>query len=291
MNNNLKQVIEKSLSDHVSDSVQITGIRSAGGGCINEAAVVDTNRGKFFAKWNDAKRYPGMFEAEAKGLQLLDHSKCVAVPELIGVLHTESTSCLLMANVISGVRQANFSTDFGRGLAAMHKHTADTFGLDHDNYIGSLPQYNKPHTDWTSFFASMRLEVQSAMAFDSGKIGNQHLKRLQSLYKRFEDIFPNEPPALLHGDLWGGNYMTGPDGKAVVFDPAVYYGHREMDLGMSKLFGGFEAPFYDAYNETYPLEKGWQHRTDICNLYPMFVHLNLFGLSYLSGIDAVLRRF
>ena len=116
-------------------------------------------------------------------------------------------------------------------------------------------------------------------------------KMFSKLYYRLEDIVPSESPALLHGDLWSGNYMTSARGEPTLIDPAVYYGHREMDIGMTKLFGGFAEPFYSAYNSVFPMESGWEARVDLCNLYPLMVHVNLFGGSYLSQVNSILNKF
>jgi len=180
---------------------------------------------------------------------------------------------------------------FGAQLARMHKHSSKTFGLDHNNYIGSLPQSNNHHSAWSDFFILGRLEPQIKLALDAKRIGSEMVKLFNRLFQRIENIFPPEPPALLHGDLWSGNYMRGKAGEPVLIDPAVYFGHREMDLAMTKLFGGFENEFYQSYQEEFPMEKDWQQRADICNLYPLLVHVNLFGGSYASQISIILSRF
>ena len=116
-------------------------------------------------------------------------------------------------------------------------------------------------------------------------------RKFSALFERLPDIFPAEKPALLHGDLWSGNYITGKNGEAWLIDPAVYYGNREADIAMTRLFGGFNATFYSAYNDEYPLESGWEERLDYFNLYPLLVHINLFGSSYLNQIQNILSKF
>jgi fructosamine-3-kinase len=116
-------------------------------------------------------------------------------------------------------------------------------------------------------------------------------EQFERFFIRLPDIFPEEPASLVHGDLWSGNYMTGAGGQAVIIDPAVYYGHREMDIGMSRLFGGFAAGFYESYNHEYPLASGWLERVELCNLYPLMVHVNLFGGSYVNSVKNILRQF
>jgi len=129
------------------------------------------------------------------------------------------------------------------------------------------------------------------MARDHGNAGSDTVRAFDRFYRKLDEIFPVEAPSLIHGDLWNGNYMVNENGEAVIIDPAVYYGHREMDLGMSKLFGGFSAGFYEAYNQQYPLEKDWKERLDYCNLYPLMVHVNLFGGGYLNSVKSILRNF
>jgi fructosamine-3-kinase len=180
----------------------------------------------------------------------------------------------------------------GIGLARLHKTTQNTFGLHYDNYIGSLTQSNTPPADsWTEFFIHQRLEPMLKMAVDSGKAEPDLIPKFESLYSKLDEIFPQEKPALLHGDLWSGNCMADDNGDPVIYDPAVYYGHREMDLAMTKLFGGFESEFYEAYQEEFPLEKHWEQRIAICNLYPLLAHVNLFVGSYIQSIKNIINRY
>lgn len=286
-----EQHIQSILSDTFRREISVSDISYTGGGCINETAKVITSEGIFFAKWNDAKRYPGMLETEAKGLQLLKEANEIKVPDVISHAIIVPAQYLILENIEGGSRERDFWDKFGQRLAKLHKHTSEKFGLDHDNYIGSLPQSNRQHSSWTEFFILERLEPQIKLARDKNKIDNRTIKQFDNLFIQLEKIFPSEKPALLHGDLWNGNYMAGSKGEPVIIDPAVYFGHREMDLGMTKLFGGFSSEFYEAYHREFPLENDWQSRTDICNLYPLMVHVNLFGGSYAMQVENILRRF
>lgn len=277
--------VERLLNAHVQSS------RPASGGCINECAVISTTRGDFFLKWNRADAYPGMFEAELRGLHLLRETKTVKVPEPIVVGEARGFSWILMEAITAARRQRDYWQEFGRSLASLHRGTADRFGLDHDNYIGSLPQKNAWRATWLEFCVELRLEPQLRMAIDSGLLNGDDAKHFQRLYAQLDSIFPDEPPSLLHGDLWSGNFITGPDGEAWLIDPAVYYGHREMDIAMSRLFGGFDGGFYDAYNEAHPLANGWEERIEIAQLYPVLVHVNLFGGGYVGSVREIVRRF
>ena len=215
----------------------------------------------------------------------------IPVPEVVFSGTHNEVAYLVLKFIESTSRKVHFWDDFGRRLARLHKHKAKHFGLDQDNYIGSLPQSNRKHDNWTSFFIKERLEFQVKLAGDQGKINRETIKAFERFYQKIEEIFPEEPASLVHGDLWGGNYMVNENGSAVIIDPAVYYGLREMDLGMSKLFGGFSTEFYEAYHDEYPLEKDWEQRLDYCNLYPLMVHVNLFGGGYLNSVKSILRRF
>ena len=157
--------------------------------------------------------------------------------------------------------------------------------------MGSLPQANTFHSDWSSFFIEERLEPQLVAARDSGYFSSHDDERFQRLFKSFPSICPAEKPSLVHGDLWSGNYIVSDEGRACLIDPAVYYGHREVDIAMTTLFGGFDPEFYSSYDEAFPMEKGWEDRLEIYNLYPLLVHLNLFGAGYLGSIERIIRRF
>ena len=270
---------------------QIKSIEKAGGGDINEAALFNSTEGQFFVKWNDVRRFPGMFEKEALGLELLRQAEEIQVPKPIYHDEIKGKGFLMMEAVITGEPTSNFWFTFGNRLAELHKHSSESFGLQHDNYIGSLHQSNTTSFSWTEFFVTQRLEPQLQMARDSGKADSGLSKKFNALFPKIESLFPEEKPALLHGDLWSGNFMVDSRGEAVLIDPAVYYGHREMDIAMTKLFGGFDEEFYSAYHSNRPLESGWQERMELCNLYPLMVHVNLFGGSYLSQVEGILKRF
>jgi fructosamine-3-kinase len=291
MESSLQTAIAESLQSEFGKETSITDFQNVGGGCINQTAIINTTQGNFFVKWNDKHLYPNMFVAEARGLELLAKSNFLKTPEVVTTGETEDVSFLILENIEQGKRDKSFWEKFGMGLANIHRQSRSQFGLDHDNYIGSLPQINDFKSDWPSFFIEKRLEKQIQLALDSGKIRQREVRLFDQLFKRIPTIFPNEKPALLHGDLWNGNYMVGSDGEPCIIDPAVYYGHREMDLGMTRLFGGFAPEFYQAYNEAFPLETGYEQRLDICNLYPLMVHVNLFGRGYWASVESILRRF
>lgn len=287
----IQSELESMLSKLTGEVVKAKAVSPASGGCINQAAAVTTTAGKYFVKWNSAAKYPGMFEAEAKGLQLLKKTGVMFVPGVVQIGTAAKDAFLVLEFVEQGKRPVDFWESFGISLAKLHSHTNAKFGLDHDNYIGSLPQSNAPHSSWSEFFACERLEPQLKLARDEGKMSRLITSRFESLFAVLEELFPAEKPALLHGDLWSGNFMTSPLGTACIFDPAVYFGHREMDIAMTRLFGGFSDGFYEGYMQHRPLEKGWEKRIDLCNLYPLMVHVNLFGGSYIPQVEAIIRKF
>lgn len=287
----LIQQIEQRLTEKLGLKICDSAITPVSGGCINECYRFKSDIYSFFVKLNSAAKYPGMFAAEAKGLNLLKAANAIFVPQVLDAGEVEEQSYLMLEYIEPGKRIPCFFEEFGHAMALLHRNTATSFGLDHDNYIGSLPQSNKQYDNWSDFFVEERLEKQVKLAKDKKKLDSVTVRRFDRLYAKSEQLFPHEPPALLHGDIWNGNYMTAPDGKACIFDPAVYYGHREMDIAMTKLFGGFADEFYRAYNSCYPLEKGWEERQDIANLYPLMVHVNLFGGNYLMDVKKILNRF
>jgi len=286
-----KDEIQSSLSDKLKTPVEIDNYSYVGGGSINETFKISTSAGNFFVKKNSSSRYPQMFQKEAKGLKLLHDASEIDIPEIVCVGEGSNDAFLILNYIDSAPMSSDFWTRFGEQLANLHKHTDGDFGLDHDNYIGSLYQRNNKHSQWSDFFREERLEFQVRMARNTGKIGHDITNAFARFYKELESIFPQESPALLHGDLWSGNFMVNEKGMPVIIDPAVYFGHREMDLGMSQLFGGFDSQFYASYNDNYPLEKGWERRLNYCNLYPLLVHVNLFGGGYVQSVKSIVNRF
>ena len=283
--------ISKLLSSFFSENIDVLSQSHIGGGSIYSALKVETNKGIFFVKHNSKHLYPAMFEKEALGLKLLHESDAIEVPEVITFDNVGDDSFLVLKFIKSGNKPTDFWDLFAKNLAALHKNTNKNFGFNHDNYIGSLKQFNDWENTWSDFFREQRLDVQLKMAHDSALLNSSIVSAFERFYKRIDDIFPNEQPSLVHGDLWGGNFMVGEKGEPIIIDPAVYFGHREMDLAMSQLFGGFSSEFYTSYNKYFPLEKGWQKRMDYCNLYPLLVHVNLFGGHYINAVKSIISKF
>lgn len=279
------------LSAKLSHVFEVRGFRPVSGGCINAAGRLDTNEGPFFIKWNHADLYPGMFAAEMAGLAALRAPNVLHVPAVIGVGRAGDEAFLLMEWVEAGPKQRDFYTQFGASLAALHRQTTDAFGFEADNYIGSLAQSNKWRSDWTTFMVEERLLPQLILAIDGRYITAAIRKQCEHLFKVLPDLLPESAPSLLHGDLWNGNYLVGPGGEPSLVDPAVYYGHREMELAYTKMFGGFPTAFYDSYAAAWPLEPGFNNRVPLYQLYPLLVHVNLFGNSYVPAVRQVVQAF
>lgn len=287
----LKSEFQDALEGKFSVKIQITGATSLPGGCINRCYKLKTNAGFFFVKLNSASRFPGMFESEAKGLKLLKSTGTIQIPEVIFCGNDGETGFLILQFIEPGLRQKVFFRLFGEQMAQLHKHFSDFSGLEYDNYIGSLKQSNLRHKSWTEFFREERLDKQVELARNKGAIDKDTVKQFHHLFEHLDGIFPEEKSSFLHGDLWNGNYLTAANGNACLIDPAVYYGFREMDIAMSRLFGGFSNEFYESYQFHFPMEKGWEERADICNLYPLMVHVNLFGGGYLQEVKSILKRY
>jgi fructosamine-3-kinase len=283
-------MLPKEFQDVIQNKldVAISTIESVHGGDINQASKITTKSDQiFFVKWN--KSAPDtMFEAEAKGLTLLNQADTnLRIPSV----RYQHSSLLVLDWIEQGGGKQDSARQFGIELAKLHKTSSDTFGLDHDNFIGRLPQSNTQHANWADFFAIERIEPQVKMGIESGKLTRSILKDVEGMYSKFGAIFPREKPALVHGDLWSGNYMFTKDVNTSLYDPAVYYGHREMDLAMTRLFGGFSANFYEGYNSQFPLEGGFDSRVNVYNLYPILVHANLFGGSYCRQAENIIKRY
>lgn len=285
MNPELRLILEQTLGRPVT---RATGL---GGGSINDAYEVTlANGSRLFVKTH-ASPPEGMFEAEARGLRWLEEAGTIRVPHVLAISDTEP-AYLALELLAPAKRKRGFDEDLGRSLAALHAYGAPSFGLDHDNFIGRLPQSNTPQEDWPAFYWLQRLEPQLRLASDRGLIRGATRTRFAALHKALPDLVgPGEPPSRLHGDLWGGNLHVDDSGAPCLIDPAAYGGHREIDLAMMRLFGGFGPRVFAAYDEAFPLAPGSQRRVSLYQLYPLLVHVNLFGGSYVSSVERALAEY
>ena len=270
-------------------SINLYGI---GGGSINHTNRLLVNQKfAFFLKTNKSVEFPGLFEKEKQGLEFLASQKIIAVPNVLYCGTWEDDQLLILEWIEQGLRTESFWIKFGEQLAKLHQCTNTHFGFAQDNYMGALPQKNQPADSCVEFFIQQRLVPQIQMALDNHLLSKKEADNFESLYKKLDTIFNVEKPSLLHGDLWSGNFMCNESSVPVLIDPAVYYGHRSIDLAMTTLFGGFEKAFYSSYQHHYPLPQNYKEQWDICNLYPLLVHLNLFGQSYLHQIKMTLQKY
>jgi fructosamine-3-kinase len=268
--------------------IEVLGGTRLGGGDINDAFEVSLSDGTrvFVKTHSDPPR--GMFGAEARGLRWLEEAGAIRIPRVIAV-SDEAPAYLALELMTPGPRRSDFDEALGRSLAALHATGAPSFGLDRDNFIGRLAQSNSEANDWASFYWESRLEPQLRLATDRGLIDGTTRTRFDSLRRVLaERVGPQEPPSRLHGDLWGGNHLADETGQPCLIDPAVYGGHREVDLAMMRLFGGFGERVFSAYAEASPLATGADDRVPLYQLYPLMVHVNLFGGSYVGSVRRAL---
>lgn len=277
----------KLLRQHKGSSEVLKDFSSTSGGCINSGGKLITSADIFFLKWNDAKKFANMFEAEAKGLRLLESSRAIRVPKVVGT-SIEGSFQFILLEFVEGRPSGNYWRQLGAELATLHQVTAETAGLDHSNYIGSLPQVNTKQKSWVEFFITHRLEVQLKLL---SRTDSSLSKNFDSLFKKLPELLVEEPHSLLHGDLWSGNIIATSQGEPCLIDPAVYFGNREAEISFTLLFGGFDDEFYRAYHEVFPLQNGFRERVPIYNLYPLLVHCNLFGGGYLTQVKSMLKKW
>jgi fructosamine-3-kinase len=273
--------------------IKIEREQTVSGGSINRAHKLQTDQGALFLKWNQSVP-DHFFDVEAKGLKLLASVDAdIRVPSVVVTQPPSSGTpgFLLMEYISEGSGSSSDSYNFGAELAKLHNTTGDHFGLTYDNFIGSLPQQNDEYDSWIPFFVEKRINPQLKMAVDSGKISQSFFGNWNRLSNKLEDLLPPTTPCLIHGDLWGGNYLFDENGAGVLIDPAVYFGHPEMDLAFTKMFGGFSTSFYDGYKSVTPLEDDFSNRIPIYNLYPLLVHVNLFGGHYVSQFERIVSRY
>lgn len=260
-----------------------------GGGCINNAARLDTDGEPLFLKTN-AHTPPDMFEREAEGLAALAVPGGPRVPEVLLV-----GKDFILQEFIESTKGDHKGRPYwetlGAQLAALHTQASPRFGFAHDNYLGATQQPNAWEENGYTFFGKHRLGYQAKLAARNKYLSSADLGQAEALIRRLPDLIPPQLASLLHGDLWSGNLHTGPSGEPVLIDPATYYGWAEADLAMMTLFGAVPDSFFQAYESIRPLTSGYRERFDIYNLYHLLNHLNLFGEGYLGSVRTVLRRY
>ena len=270
----------------------VAGARPLSGGDINDAYEVTLDDGRTLFVKSNATAPWDMFVAEARGLAWLGEANALRVPAVVAASGaTDGTPFLALEMIKQAPRAPDFDERLGHGLAALHRHGAGGFGLDHDNYVGRLPQVNKVAVAWPEFYRVRRLGAQLKRAVDGGLASVRMRRGFERLFATLEELCgPAEPPSRMHGDLWGGNLLGDEHGQPVLIDPAVYGGHREIDLAMMRLFGGFGARVFAAYEEAYPLAPGHAERVPLYQLYPLMVHVNLFGGGYVGSVESALAK-
>lgn len=270
------------------NSFEIATVDELGGGDINEVFLITTTKAeKFVVKVNDAKEFPGMFQSEMEGLQTLAKTGCIKIPKPIHTGEFDDKAYLLLEYFPTGKQGNDFWENFGSQMACLHQHTAKEFGFNKDNYVGSLPQKNSWSEDPVEFYITCRLAPQLKLAGEN----KYDLGISKYFIRNVSENIPDEPPSLIHGDLWNGNLLITSKGEPCLIDPAVAYAPREMDLAMMKLFGGFDHRLFSAYNEAFPLERGFEERLPLWQLYYLLVHLNIFGKGYLNQVNNIIRRY
>jgi len=286
-------MLSKEILDYLSNLIgsKINKIQTVSGGDISAAYLVETTNNKFFLKVNSKPWALDMFKVEAKGLTAISNTNTIATPKVITFDIFENESFLLMEFVESKRASLNDMELFGTQLGQLHQVSSDEFGFDGDNFIGSLHQSNRKHKNWNDFYIEERLIPQLQLARSKGLLKDSEIPETQKMKAIFLPIFKGIKPSLLHGDLWSGNYLISSANKLYLIDPAAYFGHSEVDIAMSRLFGGFGASFYDAYHEIIRQDEFTENRIELYQLYYLLVHLNLFGSSYFGSVKSILNKY
>jgi fructosamine-3-kinase len=271
----------------------VVSASSVSGGDINAASQVALADGRRVFVKTQARSYPGMFSCEAEGLAWLGEAHALRVPEVLAVSDGQSGAPAFLALewIEPGTRGPRWEEQLGRGLAALHDAGADGFGLPYDNWLATLPQSNATRPSWASFYAEQRLLPLLERVARQGHASRSVQQGVERVVASLDALCgPSEPPSRLHGDLWGGNALCDARGEPVLIDPAVYGGHREVDLAMMRLFGGFSARCFSAYDEAHPLAPGHERRVALYQLYPLLAHVALFGSGYVGQLERALRE-
>ena len=267
-------------------------IKPLSGGDTSKVFKIEAKNKSYLLKTNQLYPTDDLFSSEAIGLEAIRKSNTINVPKVFKVGTKDNLSYLLLEYIPSKPPNAKSFKKLGHKLALLHKHTSVTkFGFDSNNFIGSLPQRNCWSKDWSTFYLTQRLIPQFKLAVEN-KLWDKHKIPSETIsHKQLNALIGDVTPSLLHGDLWNGNYLMHANGTPYLIDPSIHYGHNEVDLAMTKLFGGFDNSFYEAYYEVVAPHENKNALTEVYQLYYLLVHLNLFGKSYFDSANTIVKRY
>lgn len=287
------KMLSQGFLEHLSNLIgsKVEHVQSVSGSDISSAYLIETSKEKCFLKVNSNSTALEMFLSEAKALKTIANTSTIATPKVIVCDSFDEKHFLLLEYIEAKSPNSNDLKLFGNQLTQLHQVTSDEFGFDSNNFIGSLNQSNKKHYNWNVFYIEERLFPQFQLAKSKGLLNEKEIPNKDKLKEICFPFFNNVKPSLLHGDLWSGNYLISTSGKPYLIDPALYFGHNEVDIAMSKLFGGFGQSFYKSYHNNLPKDALTEDRFQLYQLYYLLVHLNLFGSSYYSSVKQILRNY
>lgn len=288
------QSIERLIQNNLGTARSITAVNRVSGGCIAEAFQIVLDDGvNLFAKVSFEQGND--FAAELNGLEALRSTNTIAIPEVVASQLDDPIGVLILDWVQPTSPQRDFWLRFGHSIAQLHlaNESINQFGFSEDNFIGATDQRNTWKNNWAEFFGEFRLAFQGDLALKRGLIDTSQRKGLDRLIDELPDLLATDAmsPALLHGDLWSGNFLCDANQDPVIFDPAVYFGHHECEFGITKLFGGFDSAFYEAYHDVIPKDDGTPERIEIYQLYHLLNHVNLFGRSYWPSCQTIISKY
>ena len=283
-------MLTESFLEHISLVIDCTiqKLSPISGGDIASAYILETCDDKLFLKIHSNFE---LIQAEENALNAIAQTKCIATPNVYIVGNYKGNGFLVTEYIESKSPTSRDFQLFGTQLAALHKTTNVHFGFDQNNFIGSLPQSNKQHSTWLDFFTEERLDPQLQLALNKGLLSQKEIPSLAKLKVTCSEFFTNIKPSLLHGDLWSGNFIISTNGIPYLIDASTYFGDAEIDIAMSKLFGGFDSSFYESYHKIIPKNHYTSIKVELYQLYYLLVHLNLFGNSYYSSVKRILTKY
>lgn len=262
------------------------------GGELNDTFRIESYDKKYFLKLNTAQNFPSLFEKEASSLQIIAQTQLFNIPEIIKYGTTNNDFQFLILEWLErGEALPENWQKLGHQMAKFHQISNENFGWDEDNYIAILIQPNQNKSSWAEFYTDNRILPMVKLLYDKEMLSQKEVKSAEKLCDDLTNIFPIEKPSLIHGDFWNGNIFTREDGEITLIDPAIYYGHREMDIAMADLFGGFDDNFFNAYNEVFPLQENFEDRKQFAQLYPLLIHAFLFQGYYIKDVKSILKKY